>query len=92
MDFMRIFMDDFSVFGDQSNHLDHLQKCLERCRMFKMALSPYKCAIVVQRGKLLVHIIFKEGMSIAKEKICAIQKSEAPDSVKGVLRVVGQVK
>ena len=93
MDFMQgIFMDDFSMFGDQSTHLDYLQKCLERCRMFRMALNPYKCAIAVQRGKLLGHIISKEGMLIDKDKISAIHNAEALDSVKGVLRVVGQVK
>ena len=29
--FMRIFMDDFSVFGAKSLHLEHLRKCFMRC-------------------------------------------------------------
>ena len=70
--FMRIFVNDFLVFGDNKYHLEYLKKCLERCRMSRMALNPYKCAIAVQRGKLLGHIIFKEGMSIDKDKISAI--------------------
>ena len=38
--FMRIFMDDFSVFGDKEKPLSHLAKCLERCIMFWMAVNP----------------------------------------------------
>ena len=60
--------------------------------MFQMALNPYKCAIAVQRGKILRHIISKEGMAIDKDKTSAIQKAVAPKDAKGVLRVIGQVK
>ena len=60
--------------------------------MFRMALNPYKCAIAVKRGKLLGHIISQDGMSIDKDKISAIQKAQAPENVKDILRVVGQVK
>ena len=91
-DFMQIFMDDLSVFGKRDDHLDYLRKCFERCRLFRMSLNPYKCAIAVQRGKFLGHIISKEGMSIDKEKISAIQKAPAPRDVKGVMRIIGQVK
>ena len=71
-DFMRIFMDDFLVFGKKIDHLDYLRKCFEHYRMFWMSLNPYKCTIAVQRGKLLGHIISKKGMSIDKDKISAI--------------------
>lgn len=91
-DFMRVFMDDFSVFGDKDKHLQYLQKCLDRCKMFKMALSPYKCAIAIKQGKLLGYIISQEGMSIDKDKISAIQKARALENVKVILQVVGQVQ
>ena len=91
-EFMRIFMDDFSVFGKKAKHLEYLRKCLERCRQFRMSLNPYKCAIAVQRGKLLGHIISQEGMSIDSDKISAIQKATAPDNLKAVSRFMGQIK
>ena len=33
-EFIQIFMHDFSIFGDKIKHLEHLRKCLERCKMF----------------------------------------------------------
>ena len=74
-DFMRVFMDDFSVFGKKDEHLNHLRLCLERCRMFRMSLNPFKCAIAVKRGVLLGHVISEEGMAIDSRKIEAIQKA-----------------
>ena len=57
-----------------------------------MALNPYKCAITVQKDKSLGYIISKEGMSVDKDKISAIQQAKAPKGAKGFLCVVGQVK
>ena len=71
-DFMRVFMDDFSVFGKKDMHLEHLRLCLTRCRMFRMALNPFKCAIAVKRGVLLGHVVSAEGMPIHMDKIKAI--------------------
>lgn len=31
IDFMRIFLDDLSVFGSREKHLEHLRLCLQRC-------------------------------------------------------------
>ena len=56
-DFMRVFMDDFSVFGKKGKHLEHLKLCLQRCTMFRMSLNPFKCAISVKRGVLLGHVV-----------------------------------
>ena len=91
-EFMRIFMDDFCVFGQQKLHLEHLRKCLERCRMFRMSLNPFKCAIAVKRGKLLGHIISSEGLSIDSDKIEVIQKAVVPRNVTELMRFVGQIK
>ena len=91
-EFMKIFMADFCVFGKKSDHLTHLRKCFERCRMFRMSLNPFKCAIGVKRGKLLGHVISAEGISIDGDKIEAIQKVRSPKYVKELQRFVGQVK
>ena len=91
-EFMRIFMDDFSVFGEKVKHLEYLRKCFERCRLFRMSLNPHKCAIAVQKGKLLGHIISKDGMSIDSDKTSAIQKAAAPNNLKAVMRFLGQTK
>ena len=87
--FMRIFMDDFLVFGEKVKHLEYLRKCFKRCRLFRMSLNPHKCAIAVQKGKLLGHIISKDGMSIDSDKISAIQKAAAPNNLKAIMRFLG---
>ena len=88
-DFMRVFMDDFSVFGRKAQHLEHLKLCFERCRKFRMSLNPYKCAIAVKRGILLGHVVSAEGMAIDSRKIEAIQKAPQPQNLKEVTRFVG---
>ena len=91
-DFMRIFMDDFLVFGEKSLHLEHLRKCLQRCRMFRMSLNPFKCAIAVRRGKLLGHIISAEGMLVDFDKIRAVHKAQPPKNLKELMRFLSQIK
>ena len=57
-----------------------------------MSLNPHKCAIAVQKGKLLGHIISKDGMSIDSDKIIAIQRATAPGNLKAAMRFIGQTK
>ena len=40
--FMRVFLDDFNVFGRMSEHLLHLKLCFQRCRMSRLSLNPRK--------------------------------------------------
>ena len=90
--FMRVFLDDFSVFGRKSEHIDHLKLCFERCKMARLSLNPTKCAFEVRRGILLGHVISEEGMQVDPQKMEAIQKAKAPTNVKEVMRFVGQIK
>ena len=71
-DFMRIFLDDLSVFGALCKHLGHLRLCLQRCREVSFSLNPLKCAFVVRSGKLLGHIISQEGIAVDLDKVKAI--------------------
>ena len=38
--FMQIFIDDFSVYGMQIEHLTYLCHCLERCQQAQLSLNP----------------------------------------------------
>ena len=66
--FMRVFLDDFSVFGKITEHLEHLRQCFLRCREAGLALNPAKCAFVVRKGILLGQVISREGMQLMKGK------------------------
>ena len=70
--FMQVFLDDFSVYGTIADHLQHLQLCLERCRVSRLSLNPAKCAFGVTSGSLLGHIVSREGIAVDPNKVTAI--------------------
>ena len=91
-DFMKVFVDDFSVAGDRAKHLFHLRLCLQRCRDTRLKLNPAKCAFAVKSGILLGHIVSKEGLSIDPNKVKAIQEMKPPGNSKELERFIGKVK
>lgn len=90
--FMRVFLDDFSVFGKVIDHLHHLRLCFEKCRSAGLALNPSKCAFAVNRGILLGQVVSKEGIQIDARRIAAILDAPVPKNVKQVARFVSQIK
>ena len=78
-------MDEFSVFDKKDMHLEHLRLCFLRCRMFRLSLNPFKCAIAICREVLLGHVIFAKGMLVHIEKIKAIQAVASPTNLKEVV-------
>ena len=72
--FMRVFLDDFSVFVKEHEHIEHLRKCLQECRTGRLSLNPQKSAFSVRSGVLLCHVISKEGIAIDEKNVEAIQK------------------
>jgi len=55
-----------------TKHLEHLQKCLDECRLNGISLNPKKCAFCVNSGVLLGHIICHDGLLVDPCKIMAI--------------------
>ena len=45
----------------------------ERCRMYGKSLNPAKSVLGVDEGKLLGHIISKDGIKIDPERVEAIR-------------------
>nr|GEU49593.1 DNA-directed DNA polymerase [Tanacetum cinerariifolium] len=67
---MKVFMDDFSVFGDSfSTCLTNLKKMLKRCEDTKLALNWEKSHFMVKEGIVLGHKISKKGIEVDKAKI-----------------------
>ena len=84
--FMRVFLDDFNVFGEKAKHLAQLRLCLQRCRETRLSLNPTKCVFGVNSGVLLGHVISKEGISMDEKKVQAINDLEAPKNEKELER------
>ncbi len=70
--FMKIFLDDFTVFNDMSTHLEKLKKCFFKCREFSISLNPNKCAFMVFLGTNLRFIMSKEGKVMDPKKVEAL--------------------
>ena len=65
---IEIYQDDLTVFSkERSDHVAHLRKVFERCRKFGISLNLAKSTLGVDKGKLLGHIISKDGVKIDPE-------------------------
>ncbi|GJS53893.1 reverse transcriptase domain-containing protein [Tanacetum coccineum] len=89
-DFMEVFMDDFSVFGNSIDQcLDNLDKMLARCEETNLILNWEKCHFMVKEGIVLGHKISGKGIKVDKAKIDVITKLPYPMNVKGVRSFLG---
>nr|GEX82933.1 reverse transcriptase domain-containing protein [Tanacetum cinerariifolium] len=81
---MKVFMDDFSVFGNSfQTCLSHLKKMLKRCEDTNLCLNWEKSHVMVKEGIVLGHKISKEGIEVDKAKVEIIAKLPHPTTVKG---------
>eukprot|EP00253_Pinus_taeda_P004101 PITA_04101 len=67
---------------DGISHIGHLKQVFDRCREFGISLNPAKYVFGVTEGKLLGHIISKDGIEIDPERVEAIQKIPLPHNLK----------
>ncbi|GJY53977.1 DNA-directed DNA polymerase [Tanacetum coccineum] len=89
-DFMEVFMDDFSVFGNSvSQCLSNLDKMLARCKETNLVLNWEKCHFMVKEGIVLGHKISGKGIEVDKAKIDVIAKLPYLTNVKGVRSFLG---
>ena len=87
--FMKVFLDDISIYGNKDEHLQHLELCLQKCRENELSLYLEKCMIWVILGQLLGHVVCKEGLLMDPKKIGAIALLPHPSNVKGWRRFLG---
>ena len=88
--FLEIFMDDLCVHsGDRSEHLGHLTKVFDTCRVYRICLNPEKCKFMVRQGKILGHIVSANGISTDEDKVKVIVELPCPIHSKGVKIFMG---
>ncbi|GJY84597.1 putative nucleotidyltransferase, ribonuclease H [Tanacetum coccineum] len=84
-DFMEVFLDDFSVFGNSFDCcLANLDRMLVRCEETNLVLNWEKCYFIVKEGIVLGHKIFGAGIEVDRAKIDVIAKLPYPTNLKGV--------
>ena len=90
--FVVIYMDDITIFSKSDrDHVKHLEKVFLRCRRYGISLNPRKTIFSLKEGKLLGHIISKDGIIIDPDRVDAILKFEEPRSKKEVQSFIGHV-
>ncbi|MCO5605341.1 hypothetical protein L7F22_059523 [Adiantum nelumboides] len=78
-------MDDLCVhFLIRLKHIEHLTKVFEKCRLYRIFLNPEKWVFMIKQGKILGHIVSKNGISPNMEKILVIVELPRPLRVKEV--------
>ncbi|GJZ52330.1 reverse transcriptase domain-containing protein [Tanacetum coccineum] len=89
-DFMEVFMDDFSVFGNSFDCcLANLDRMLARCEETNLVLNWEKCHFMVKEGIVLGHKISGAEIEVDRAKIDVIAKLPYPTNVKGVRSFLG---
>ena len=87
---LKIFMDDFSVFGDSYEAcLENLRKVLERCQEKNLVLNWEKCHFMVTQGIVLGHIVSRGGIEVDKGKVELISNLPTPKCVKDIRSLLG---
>ena len=90
--FMVVYQDDLTAYSKKvEDHCKHLEKIFLKAFEYGVSLNPRKCIFGVTEGKLLGHIVSKEGVKIDPKSVAAIDKVQKPKNVKGIQSFFGQV-
>jgi hypothetical protein len=76
--FMKIFLDDFTIFNDLLTHLEKLIKCFFKCREFSISLNLNKCAFMVFSRIILGFIMSKDDEVMGFKKVEALVNMPVP--------------
>ena len=90
--FVVIYLDDITLFSktDEKN-LQHLERVFLKCIKFGISLNPKKSHFALEEGKLLGHIISKDGIRIDPTRVEAIGQIAVPRKKKEVQSFIGKV-
>jgi hypothetical protein len=77
--------------ASDEEHLKHLRRAFQKCRKFGILLNSMKSNFSMEEGKLLGHIISKEGIKVDPDRVEGISKIFIPRSKKEVQYFLGKV-
>lgn len=90
--FLDVYQDDLTAYSkDENDHCMHLEKVFIRVLRYGISLNPRKCNFGVIEGKLLGHLVGKNGVRIDPKRVEAIEKIQKPKSVKRIQSFFGQI-
>ena len=81
--FVVICLDNITVFSkNDEKHIQHLERVFQKCMKFGVCLNPKKSHFSLEEGKILGHIISKDGIRFYPSRVEAIEKIDIPRSKK----------
>jgi ribonuclease HI len=90
--FVVIYLDDLTVFSkSDEDHIIHLKQTFEKCRKYGLSLNPKKSHFAMQEGKLLGHIVSRDGIKIDPSRVEAIQTLVVPRNIKEIQSFLGKI-
>jgi hypothetical protein len=73
------YHDELTVVSKERNaHIEHDRNVFEWCRKYGISLNPKKSIFGIDKGKLLVHVVSKNGISVDPARIESIRKFPPP--------------
>eukprot|EP00253_Pinus_taeda_P021010 PITA_21010 len=91
-DFLVVYLDDLTPFSkSDQEHLKHLRQIFMTCRKYGISLNPKKSLFALKEGKLIGHIISKDGIRIDPEIIQAILQIPYPRNIKELQAFLGNI-
>jgi len=89
---MEIYQDNLTTASKQiHDHCKHLRKVIEKCRKYNISLNPKKFIFDVDKGKLLGHVVSKDGISIDPKIIQAINVIPPPKDQSALRSFFGKI-
>jgi hypothetical protein len=90
--FVVIYLDDLTVFSkSDEDHIIHLKQTFEKCRKYGLSLNLKKSHFAMQEGKLLGHIVSRDGIRIDPSRVEAIQTLAVPRNIKEIQSFLGKI-
>jgi hypothetical protein len=89
--FLRVFIDDFGVYSDRASHLAKLELIFQCLGGSGEILNPEKTTIGFSEGKMVGHIVSKNGVAMDPKKLDRISKLPFPTTKKALRGFLGMV-
>eukprot|EP00253_Pinus_taeda_P008650 PITA_08650 len=90
--FLVVYLDDLTLFSKSyEEHMYHLKIVFQKCRKYGVSQNPKKSLFSMDEGKLLGHIISKDGIHIDPTHVEAIQRIDFPRNKKEIQSFNGRM-
>ena len=90
--FVVIYMDDITIYSkSERDHINHFENVFLKFRRYGISLNPRKYNFSMKEGKLLGHIISKDGIGIDPYILKYILKVEVLRNKRDIQSFIGQV-